>query len=242
MNLSKLNKKELSNLATEKKIKNRSKMSKDELIKALEPFYFTTNTKDLASSQVGYDNANNPPKKEVIKRDEYPIPPYYNKDMISLMPVDPSREYVYWEISDYTLANVKAKYNLDVNAKLTLKVFSTPDNKTVEQASVLVERIGCWYFNLHLPDVTVWAEIGVVDKNGVFHSILKSQIVKMPADKVSDIIDEETWMTIGGDLDKLYKLSGVGMRDANSSISIHEEVIKQLQIHTGSSNMSFTKE
>lgn len=59
----------------------------------------------------------------------------------------------------------------------------------------------------------------------------------MPSDKVSNIIDNETWMTIGGDLDKLYKLSGVGLKDLNSSASIQTEIAKHIAQHIGSSGI-----
>ncbi len=239
MNLSKLTKNELMNLAKEKQIKNRTKMNKAELVAQLEPFFQASTNAESSTNNVGYDTAPKPEKNVKPKRDEYPIPAYYNKDMIALMPVDPTSEYVYWEISDHTMSEAKQRLNIANDEQLTLKVFAHEPEKVLEFASVKVERIGCWYFNINLADKIVWAELGYVDKDGVYHSLIKSKTIKMPADKVSEIVDEETWMTIGGDLDKLYKLSGVGMRDANSSISIHEEVIKQLQIHAGSSNMSF---
>ena len=82
----------------------------------------------------------------------------------------------------------------------------------------------------------MWSEIGLIDSNGAFHAILKSNTVKMPADKVSDIVDEETWMTVGKGLDKLYELSGAGQKHGHlSSAQIHKEVIQQMSTHIASS-------
>lgn len=242
MKLDKLNKKELLDLAVKKKIAGRSKMSKDELIEALEPFYIEpapAKDADEKSTQtnenVGYSyQEQNIPAK--IKRDEYPIPPYYNKDTIAFMPVDPSKEFVYWEISDYTLNQVKSSLKLS-ESRLILKIFSNMDNYTSEAASVAVDKIGNWYFNIYAPDSILWSEIGIIDSNGAFHTILTSNKVRMPSDKVSNIIDNETWMTIGGDLDKLYKLSGVGLKDLNSSASIQTEIAKHIAQHIGSSGI-----
>ncbi len=243
MKLEKLTKKELMDLAASKKIKGRSKMGKDELVAALVPFYLNPapakDAEEAASKKeqnVGYnvDYSNNQPVK--IKRDEYPIPPYYNKDTIAFMPVDPSKEYVYWEISDYTLNRFKSELKLS-ESKIVLKIFSSLDNYTSEAASVSVDKMGNWYFNIYAPDTVLWSEIGLIDTNGGFHAILKSNKVRMPSDKVSDIIDQETWMTIGGNLDKLYELSGVGLKDLNSSITINTEIVKHISQHIGSSGV-----
>ena len=69
------------------------------------------------------------------------------------------------------------------------------------------------------------------------NTILKSNKVRMPSDKVSDIVDQETWMTIGGNLDKLYELSGVGLKDLNSSVTINTEIAKHISQHMGSSGV-----
>lgn len=241
MNLNKLTVKELKDLAANKKIAGRSKMTKSELIAALDKFYAEPTPEQDAESvssssqNVGYTfEENKGPIK--IKRDEYPIPPYYNKDTIAFMPVDPSKEYVYWEISDYTLNEIKNRLQLG-QTKLVLKIYSNMDNFISEAASVSVDRLGNWYFNIYAPDSILWSEIGVLDNNGNFHSILVSNKVRMPSDKVSDIIDQETWMTIGGDLDKLYQLSGVGLKDLNSSVTIQTEIAKHISQHIGSSGV-----
>lgn len=242
MKLDKLTKKELQDLAATKKIKGRSKMGKEELIKALEPFYIEpAPARDALEAEakkeqnVGYTyvEEKSPIK---IKRDEYPIPPYYNKDTIAFMPVDPSKEYVYWEISDYTLNRFKSELRLP-ETKIVLKIFSSIDNYTSEAASVTVDKIGNWFFNIYAPDTLLWSEIGLIDSNGAFHAILKSNKVRMPSDKVSDIVDQETWMTIGGNLDKLYELSGVGLKDLNSSVTINTEIVKHISQHIGSSGV-----
>ena len=242
MKLDKLTKKELMDLAAAKKIKGRSKMGKEELIAALEPFYNepapardAEEAEKKVEQNVGYTyTEQQQPVK--VKRDEYPIPPYYDKDTIAFMPVDPSKEYVYWEISDYTLNRVKSELKLS-ESRIVLKIFSNLDNYTSEAASVTVDRIGHWYFNIYAPDTLLWSEIGFIDSNGAFHPILKSNKVRMPSDKVSDIVDQETWMTIGGNLDKLYELSGVGLKDLNSSVTINTEIVKHLSQHMGSSNV-----
>ena len=178
MKLDKLTKKELMDLATAKKIKGRSKMGKDELIAALEPFYLdpapardAEEAQNKQDANVGYtQQEQQAPVK--IKRDEYPIPPYYDKDTIAFMPVDPSKEYVYWEISDYTLNRVKSELKLS-ESRIVLKIFSSLDNYTTEAASVAVDKIGNWYFNIYAPDTPLWSEIGLIDSNGAFHPILK---------------------------------------------------------------------
>lgn len=233
MNFEKLSKKELLDIATKKKIAGRSKMTKPQLIEALEPLFSPKQTTS-SSHQQGYMPAPAAPIKHMPKKDEYPIPDYYNIDTLVLLPVDPSKEYVYWEVSDMTLNSIKSELRLS-HGRLTLKVFSQADGSVYEAASVAVERIGNWYFNIYAPDITLWSELGFVDSNGAFHRILRSNIIKMPSDKVSDIAGDESWMTRSGDLEKLYHLSGVGKHDHMSSVNIHTDLAKQLSQHIASS-------
>lgn len=249
MKLDKLTKKELMDIAAKKEISGRTKMSKPELIEVLTPLLSETSAvskakktdkskKDGASeANVGYEIGS--PKKEVfqIKSDEYPIPSYYNEDTLVLMPVDPAKEYMYWEISDFTLNKFKSELRLS-ETRLVLKMFSQYNSAVSEVASAAVERMGSWYFNVYAPETVLWSEIGLIDSNGAFHRILKSRILKMPADKVSDIVDRETWLSIGGDLEKLYQLSGVGKKDNGSSKTIQKELAKQISEHMGSSNLN----
>lgn len=261
MKFDKLTKKELLDLAIQKDIVGRSKMTKEELVEALEPLFIKTsavfkpkagakkqitakdkkvkNAMSEESQLIGYEV--NPLKgaPKQPKKDEYPIPAFYNADTLVLMPVDPSREYLYWEISDYTLNKIKSDLRLS-ETRLILKMYSQLNNNVMETASVAVERIGNWFFNIYAPETVIWSELGIIDSNGAFHKILKSRMLKMPADKVSDIVDKETWLTIGGDLDRLYHLSGVGMRDHNTSKTIQHEMAKQISQHLGSSNTGFS--
>ena len=238
MNLAKLTKKELLDIAAKKKITGRTKMTKPELIAAIEPFFAAAQTETAKIEAPGYVMTEEAAPVKMPKKDEYPIPEYYNVDTLKFMPVDPSKEYAYWEISDHTFNKVKSQLRLS-HGGLFLKVYLKNESNVTEAASVSVERVGNWYFNIYAPDVEMWSELGMIDSNGAFHSILKSNTVKMPADKVSDIVDEETWMTIGGpdQLDKLYELSGAGQRPEGhvSSAKLHKETAQRMSKHIASS-------
>ena len=259
MELNKLTKIELLKLAAEKAIPNRTKLLKGELVKALEPYFGDKNisastddkslpkssrskkTATAPSSNIGYES-----KKPVtifqIKKDEYPIPEYYNMDTLVILPVDPSKEYVYWELSDNTIYKVRQQYKLG-NAPLVLKLYKQAnDLSTNEISSVEVSRFGNWFFDIYAPSNVLWAELGFVDENGVFYSVLKSNSIRMPADKVSDIIDDETWMTIGHNIDKLYGLSGLYKNDLGASQSMHKTILRQLTTINAVSSSSFMKD
>jgi len=238
MNLYKLTKKELLDLATKKKIKGANTLLKDDLISLLTPYY-TKNVNSAkesitSSDNIGYVEINQQPVLKP-KPDEYPIPDYYNIDMIILLPVDPSKEYVYWELSESKMYEIKQQHNISSD-NLILKMYMKSDNNVVEAASVSVPRLGNWFFNIYAPEKELWSELGFIDANGNFFSILKSNIVKMPANQISTVIDDETWMTIGKDLDKLYELSGLGKTDIGSSRTLQQTLIKQLASHISSSN------
>ncbi len=259
MELNKLTKIELLKLAAEKAIPNRTKLLKNELIKALEP-YFSDKTKKIPakekttsktskskkavispSSNLGYEN-----KKPVtifqIKKDEYPIPEYYNMDTLVILPVDPSKEYVYWELSDHTIFKVRQQYKLG-NAPIILKLYKQADDlSTNEISSVEVSRFGNWFFDIYAPSNVLWAELGFIDENGVFYSVLKSNSIRMPSDKVSAVIDDETWMTIGHNIDKLYGLSGLHKSDLGASQTMHKTILRQLTTVNTVSSSSFMKD
>ena len=102
MNVKTMTKTELYELAKKHNLPNRSKMTKDELIKALSKYNKTVAPKvapQASSSTVTSHMPENPaPNPEPARKPEYPIPDRYNLDTVVLLPVNPKKEYVYWEV------------------------------------------------------------------------------------------------------------------------------------------------
>jgi hypothetical protein len=239
MNLSEMTKKELYKLAVEHDLPNRSKMTKEQLAKKLEKL-LNKPEGALPQSVSSEITTVAPPKEPVrVKPPEYPIPDRYQLDTVVLLPVNPRKEYVYWEISDNTVNRFKKDFDSS-EISYVLKVFcGDGETEFSESASVRVGRYGTWYFDLYVPDKILWAEIGILDNKGNYHAVTGSRKVRMPSDRISDMIDEETWMTVGEKIDDIYRLSGVNDLDSSvpGSVRIFQEVMRFLEQSVSSSDM-----
>lgn len=232
MNYGKMTKNELYEIAKKLNIKNRSVLSKEELVKALKKYDKTVvkpaeTDRPAVTSHMPETVGKEQPKSS---KPEYPLPDKYSIDTVVLLPVNPKKEYVYWEISDKTVGDF-CRSNAMGEPVYILKVFSGEEENTAELASVRVTKYGNWYFDLYCPDTNLWAEIGMLDAKGNYHAVVASKKIKMPADRISELIDEETWMTVGEKIEKIYSLSGVTDLQKDellSSARLHSELFKKL--------------
>jgi len=247
MTLRKLKKTELYELAQKYGVKNRSKMTKDELIKAISKYEKTVQPEETQakpeSENVSSPMPEAPKEQHKVQKPEYPIPERYNLDTVVLLPVNPKKEYVYWEVSDRTVSDICQKLNIS-QAVYILKVFQSNGGGAEELASVRVDRYGNWYFDLYCPEMNLWAELGLLDDMGNYYPLVQSKKIKMPSDRVSEEIDKETWMTVGERIEKIYELSGltdVQREELLSSARLHTELFKKLHEQEGLSSSALHK-
>lgn len=236
MNLEKLTKKELYKLASDKKIKGRGGMTKKELIEELNPFFMPKTESKSVSSPLPEKAEKTPPSYPPIL--DYPIPDRYQIDTIVLLPVNPEREYAYWEISDNKVNKFCSEHQI-TEPVFILKLHSLTEEADVELASIRVGRYGNWFFDIEAPEKTLWAEVGMLDTKGNFFSIVSSRKIKMPSNAISTVVDEETWMTVGEKIEEITKLSGeaeIKDREVESSARFHREILMMLEKNISSSN------
>ena len=188
MNLKNLNKADLYEMAQNFNIPNRSKMTKEELIKAIKKYQKKVAPAKAPQTEPEVAAVTSPmpeqapePKPEPAKKPEYPIPDKYSLDTVVLLPVNPKKEYVYWEVSDKTVESFCSRLNIS-GPVFILKVFQNDGKNTQELASVRVSKYGNWYFDLYCPDTNLWAELGVLDNMGNYYAITSSKKIKMPTD------------------------------------------------------------
>jgi len=230
MNLKQMTKRELYELAKKFGIKNRSKMLKAELLQALTDYQDIVSPSASPQEETVSSGLPVSDDKEYPEKPEYPIPERYNIDTVVLLPVNPKKEFVYWEVSDETSDRYKRELTLTTIAFI-LKIFSGDSENKIELASIKVDQIGDWYFDLYCPDQNLWAEIGILDNKGNYHPIKSSKKIKMPSDSVCEEIDKETWMTVGKNIEKIFHLSGADdMKSIEgiSSAKLHSELFKKL--------------
>jgi hypothetical protein len=245
MDFKKMTKKELYEIAKKFNVKNRSKMTKAELVKALKEYEEVVSpvvapVDEAVSSPMPKDKTE---EKEYPKQPEYPIPEKYDIDTVVLLPVNPKKEYVYWEISDRTVDDFCKKMGLSSPAFI-LKVFAGEGDNVSELASVKVSKYGNWYFDLYCPDQNLWAEIGILDNMGNYYPVVNSKKIKMPDDSVCAEMDKETWMTVGEKIEDIYQLSGITdiqKEELISSARMHSELFKKLHNVENISSFSMHK-
>lgn len=231
MKLTEMTKKELYALAQKYSVKNRSTLSREQLVEALSPLFAEPAHMEKPQEQVGYQHVEQleplhqpypimPPEPEIPER--------YQQDIVVMMPVNPARQHVWWELTDTTVRSYREKLGIRM-FRYTLKVFTAGEHGTAEKASADVSQVGSWYFDISEPGGTLWAELGITDDKGVFYAILTSARMTVPADTVSHEIDEETWMTVGTNIEAVYQLSGINQnRDTAGSMHLHEELFKHI--------------
>ncbi len=216
MDLSKLTRKKLYEIAKERKIFGRSKMKKIELLNAIEKLNLLSQKKEnFASSNENISSQSTPkntvPRHSVNINSEYEIPEKYNIDTLVLLPVNPEKEFVFWEISDDTEKKLQFEFSLK-EISYILKIFKKSDNSKQEITSVKVDKIGKYYFYIPAQGEQIWCEIGILNNN-IFNSILSSEKIFVQDVNVKEIEDLK-FLKIDEKLNKLYELSGIFESDS----------------------------
>ena len=96
------------------------------------------------------------PRRELLP----PLPAEYDDDRIVTMPVTPGRLYVYWEIPQDRLAEVKGSLNLRAHDMKTNSFFYTP----------VSDRVGESFININ-PGSNYSIEIGIINNEGEFVNV-----------------------------------------------------------------------
>ncbi len=139
------------------------------------------------------------------------LPESYGNTEAALLPRDPNWMFIYWEITDNSKANIAKEHGHDVfeKARHVLRVYdvTTADSKKYFDIPIMIDARN-WYINVQDGGRAYCCEIGLVLPDGRFIGIVKTNTVRLPAGRVSDVTDEK-WMSVSSDFDKLLQLSGV---------------------------------
>ena len=147
----------------------------------------------------------------------YALPDTYNEDRLVILPRDPYWMFAYWEITEGKRQQVKEKYGKDIFevSQAILRVHDiTGVKKFTGTNSIGYKDIPAfiatrnWYIKVDYPGKTWCIELGLKTRDGKFIILLRSNIVALPSDRVSDVTDEQ-WLLMTDDYEKLLKLSGV---------------------------------
>ncbi len=227
MEMEKMTKKELYEIAQQYNIPGRSKMSKNELILAIENIKTEELTeKSAAEAEKGTSGtAKDIPKEEKEAEPEIALPERYNVDTLVLLPINPSKALAFWEVSKAVLEKYAGELNLS-ELKLVLSFYASRENSSHEEriTSSYVHDIGNYYIDdARLDDSIVWAELDVPSTNGKRINLLTSAKVKMPSDKIS-IDSSIEYMQINEKEEKLIKYSAAGEIVVGSGEFVHRRM------------------
>ena len=139
------------------------------------------------------------------------LPRGYGDTEAVLLARDPNWMYVYWEINEKSIAELRENHGNDVfeKARQVIRVYDAGDgsrNKYFDMQIMFDARN--WYVNVQEGGKSYFCELGLVLPDGSFVCVVKTNRVNLPSGKVSEITDEK-WMSISGDFEKLLQLSGV---------------------------------
>ncbi|MDQ7773824.1 MAG: DUF4912 domain-containing protein [Elusimicrobiales bacterium] len=145
------------------------------------------------------------------------LPEGYGETEAVLLPRDPNWMYLYWEITEHTRGEARKAHGDNI-FDTSLQVVRVYDMSGAEGANggahhkyfdipVRLEARS-WYVNVQESGRSYCCELGLVLPDGRFVGLVKTNAVKLPAGRVSDVTDEK-WMAVSGDFEKLLQLSGV---------------------------------
>lgn len=168
-----------------------------------------TDRKNATGKKAGKKNST-PPKKSKKKRTGYnskyvvitDLPDCYNRTYLRALPKDPEWLFAYWEISKELIDTLRNKMGDEQfeAAKPILRLLDITDidyNGTNAWKCFDIHvhyYANNWYVKVPEPGRVYIIEYGTITPEGVFFSIMQSNVVKTPRDNYSEIIDEE-WST-----------------------------------------------
>lgn len=162
---------------------------------------------ELSSSRI------EPKREEVI--DYKGLPEFYGETKIVLLPRDPHWMFTYWEVTDEiknSIINQIGKDNFDRSQSI-LRVHDVTGIEFNGSNSIKFLDISCsldarnWY--IYVEDLDRWwcVELGLRTPENQFILIARSNFIRLPPGRVSEMTDER-WAMMKEEFEKLIELSG----------------------------------
>ncbi|MGZ8547084.1 MAG: DUF4912 domain-containing protein [Sulfuricurvum sp.] len=166
-----------------------------------------------------------------IHTDEFSIPASYNINTLKLMCVNPHQLFCYWELTPAFLDTAGI-----LKDRLTL-LLKTADEMVMQQIQVET-LVGSYYFNEVPAKRSFFCEIFYYDDSEKASSLLTSNRIKTPADRIN-LEDEEchVWMKKVEGWSEIIHSSMPSLSNTQSSKSLIKEtaLLRKWELHTFSS-------
>lgn len=167
------------------------------------------------------------------------LPSQYGRNRIVLLARDPEWVFSYWEVTSERLEEARQFFGGEwERTRSILRVYDVTNidfNGSNAHSSFDIELKGNatnWYIHVGKPDRSFIVDIARISPSGKIFVLARSNAVRTPRSRPSDIVDEE-WMSI--DFEKLYGLSG-GLRIGASSAEFRKLMEKGLPIGISSAS------
>jgi hypothetical protein len=244
-------KRDLARLAKDRGVTGWHAMRKDQLIRALASL--------LSGSRSGKKAGNGKPASKAKKpvavskpatrqkpavapppRIAAPLPPRMldhnqTKDRIVTMVRDPYWLHVHWELSRSTLSRARAAMGQEWHsARPILRVFDVSSEDTTSASERQLRDIEIhggvsnWYIDVPSPPRSFRVDIGYLSSRGKFYVLARSNVVSTPRANACDLQDQ-TWLSIEEQADRIYRQSGGGGPNAPSDdlLELFEERLRR---------------
>jgi len=133
-----------------------------------------------------------------------PLPEGYGDNRLVLMVRDPFWFFAYWEITHERAEQIRAAHGRDSwdRATLVLRIYDLGDSSQspVDSAphfDVEPHKFARqWYVQVPYSGHGYVADLGLRWPDGKFVSLFRSNLIRMPSGRVSDLVDSQ-WMSVG---------------------------------------------
>ncbi|TLP38465.1 DUF4912 domain-containing protein [Arcobacter arenosus] len=120
---------------------------------------------------------------------EYKIPDRYNKDTLRILMVNTEKYFVYWEVSDQTLA----KNNIDLGKdKLYFKVFNTDNQELYSFESSFA--LGKYYVKRPFENMNVYVKVGLTKEDDFIELITSNTVHTFSSQVNLPSSEDEVWI------------------------------------------------
>ena len=143
------------------------------------------------------------------------LPEGYGTTEAALLPRDPNWMFIYWEITENSMKNLRRDHGDDVlkKGRQVIRVYDVSGAADGGQPTKYFDipvmfEAKSWYVNVQEGGRAYCCEVGLAMQDGSFIGLVKTNTVNLPGGRVSEVTDEK-WMAVTADFDKLLQLSGV---------------------------------
>ena len=150
-----------------------------------------------------------------LYEDTAPLPFSYDVTRLVAIVRDPLWLYLYWDFNHDAEKMISKVFSSQHGVCAVVRSFDVTNiefngNNSHSMWDVQVDiHSRSWYMNVSSPGKSYIFELGLIDANGTYTSIVRSNTITMPSDGPSDVVDER-WVSADFTFDEIYEASGGG--------------------------------